>query len=147
MPESRLLLAACLAALALNASAAPAATDENALIVDAAGFADARGHAIAKLFEPGDNVLEHGRRQSIAGIRDGKARFEFAGLPAGSYAVVVFHDENDNGEIDHNRLGLPSEALGFSNGFRPGLFSGLPSFDKLRFEHAVGSQYLEVNVK
>lgn len=144
MPDSRLLLAACLSALALTASAAQ---DENTLIVNATGFAHARGHAVAKLFQPADNVLEHGRRQSIAGIRDGKARFEFAGLPAGAYAVVVFHDENDNGEIDHNRLGLPSEALGFSNGFRPGLFSGLPSFDKLRFEHAVESQHIEVIVK
>ncbi|MCX7174006.1 MAG: DUF2141 domain-containing protein [Proteobacteria bacterium] len=144
MPDSRLLLAAFLSALALTASAAQ---DENTLIVNAAGFAHARGHAIAKLFEPGDNVLEHGRRQLIAGIRDGKASFEFKGLPAGAYAVVVFHDENDNGEIDHNLLRLPSEALGFSNGFRPGLLSGLPSFDKLRFEHAVESQHIEVIVK
>lgn len=144
MPESRLLLAACLWSLALTASAAQ---DENTLIVNAAGFAHARGHAIAKLFEPGDNVLEHGRQQLIAETRDGKASFEFKGLPAGAYAVVVFHDENGNGEIDHNRLGLPSEALGFSNGFRPGVFSGLPSFDKLRFDHIVGTQHIEVIVK
>lgn len=144
MPDSRLLLASCLWSLALTASAS---NDQNMLIVDAIGFAHPRGHAVAKLFQPGDNVLEHGRQQSIAEVRDGKARFEFTGLPAGAYAVVVFHDENDNGEIDHNRLGLPSETLGFSNGFKPGLLSGLPSFDKLRFEHAVGSQHIEVIVK
>lgn len=144
MPDSRLLLAACLSALTLPASATQ---DENTLIVNATGFAHARGHAIAKLFEPGDNVLEHGRHQLIAEIRDGKASFDFKGLPAGTYAAVVFHDENDNGEIDHNLLRLPSEALGFSNGFRPGVFSGLPSFDKLRFDHAVGIQHIEVIVK
>ncbi|MFA6310057.1 MAG: DUF2141 domain-containing protein [Sterolibacterium sp.] len=144
MRNGKLLVAACLWSLALAASAT---NDQNILIVDATGFAHARGHAIAKLFQPADNVLEHGRQQSIVEIRDGKASFEFAGLPAGSYAVVVFHDENDNGEIDHNRLGLPSEALGFSNGFRPGVFSGLPSFDKLRVEHSVESQHIEVIVK
>lgn len=144
MPDRRPLLAACLWSLALAASAAK---DENTLIVNAGGFAHARGHAVAKLFQPADNVLEHGRQQLIAEIRDGKASFEFKGLPAGAYALVVFHDENDNGEIDHNLFRLPSEALGFSNGFTPGPFSGLPSFDKLRFEHAVGPQHFEVNIK
>ena len=36
-------------------------------------------------------------------------------LPAGSYAVQVIHDENDNGKLDTNFLGIPSEGYGFSN--------------------------------
>jgi outer membrane protein len=54
-------------------------------------------------------------------------------LAFGDYAVVVLHDGNDNGEVDHNFLGLPTEPLGFSNGFKLGLFSGKPTFEKLRF--------------
>lgn len=144
MLDSKLPLAAFLSALALAVSATDS---ENTLIVETSGFAHAGGHAVAKLFQFGDNVLGAGRQQLIAGIRDGKAGFEFKGLPAGAYAVIVFHDENGNGEIDHNALRLPSEALGFSNGFALGLLSGLPSFDKLRFEHAVGTQHIEVYVK
>jgi uncharacterized protein (DUF2141 family) len=36
-------------------------------------------------------------------------------LPAGSYADQVMHDENDNGQLDMNALGVPVEAYGFSN--------------------------------
>ena len=37
------------------------------------------------------------------------------GLPAGEYAAQVFHDENDNHEVDRSVLGIPREGIGFSN--------------------------------
>lgn len=36
-------------------------------------------------------------------------------LPAGEYAVQVLHDENDNGKMDSNFMGIPVEGYGFSN--------------------------------
>lgn len=36
-------------------------------------------------------------------------------LPAGTYAVQVMHDENDNGKLDANFMGIPIEGYGFSN--------------------------------
>ena len=36
-------------------------------------------------------------------------------LPAGEYAVQVMHDENDNGKLDTNFMGMPIEGYGFSN--------------------------------
>lgn len=47
-------------------------------------------------------------------------------LPQGQYAVKLFHDANDNGEMDSNLLGLPQEGYGFSNNggsFGPASFS------------------------
>lgn len=38
----------------------------------------------------------------------------FEGLPAGRYAVMAYHDENGNRELDQNFLGIPREPLGFS---------------------------------
>jgi uncharacterized protein (DUF2141 family) len=35
-------------------------------------------------------------------------------LPAGSYAVSSFHDENGNGKLDTNVVGFPTERFGFS---------------------------------
>ena len=108
------------------------------LVVEAAGFSNNRGHAMAMLFRPGANVLSKKAAYRIVSgdILGKKARLEFPALPEGDYALVVFHDENDNAVVDHNFLGLPSEQLGFSNGFRPGLLSGMPSFEKLRFKLA-----------
>ena len=67
-----------------------------------------------------------------------KRSFTSKGLPAGPYAVVVVHDVNANGEIDHTLLRLPAEPLGFSRGFRLGLLSGMPTFEKLSFEAVAG---------
>ena len=44
--------------------------------------------------------------------------YSFAELAEGKYAVAVFHDENKNGILDKNYLGIPTEAYGFSNNAR-----------------------------
>jgi uncharacterized protein (DUF2141 family) len=41
--------------------------------------------------------------------------FHFPGLAAGRYAVSVMHDENGNGKLDSNFMGIPLEGYGFSN--------------------------------
>lgn len=53
-------------------------------------------------------------------------------LPAGRYAVSSYHDENGNGKLDTNALGIPEEGYGFSNDAR-GMF-GPPKFSEAVFE-------------
>lgn len=43
------------------------------------------------------------------------ALLRFEGLAPGSYAVQVMHDQNGNGELDSNFMGMPIEGYGFSN--------------------------------
>ena len=50
----------------------------------------------------------------------------------GTYAFVAFIDENNNGVMDKNRLGIPKEPIGFSVS-KMGLF-GPPSFKKASYE-------------
>lgn len=49
----------------------------------------------------------------------------------GGYGLALYHDENDNGKIDRNGLGIPKEGFGFSN--NPRIFLSAPSFAKVRF--------------
>lgn len=42
----------------------------------------------------------------------------FTGLPPGDYAVVAYHDENGNGQLDRNPFGQPTEPYGFSRDAR-----------------------------
>ena len=42
-----------------------------------------------------------------------------------------FHDENDNGELETNLFGMPTEGYGFSNNARPNL--GPVSYDEVKF--------------
>ncbi len=127
------LAIACGATVAIASN--PPALAAGPLHIEASGFLDARGHARARIYRPGDRVTGTPWRQEPAPIRDGVARWTIADLPYGAYAVVVLHDRNDNGEVDHNLFGLPTEALGFSNGFTLGLFSGMPTYEKLRVVH------------
>lgn len=82
----------------------------------------------------------------MSSVKDGRAIFAFPPLPAGSYALVVFHDQNDNMKIDHGFTG-PSEPLGFSGDFKISLFSGRPTFDELKFDFKGIATTLEVTVR
>ena len=48
-------------------------------------------------------------------MQGGSARLSFAGLAPGRYALRVFADENGNGKLDTNLMGMPTERYGFSN--------------------------------
>jgi len=58
-----------------------------------------------------------------------KMALALADLPAGSYAIKLFQDENGNGQIDINSMGIPTEPYGFSNN---GGSYGPPSFDEAK---------------
>lgn len=52
-------------------------------------------------------------------------------LPDGTYAISVFHDENNNSDVDFNFLGLPVEGFGFSQ--NPIIYFGPPKFKECTF--------------
>jgi uncharacterized protein (DUF2141 family) len=72
-------------------------------------------------------VAERRVRAETLPAPDRQATVTFGDLAPGSYAVSVIHDANDNGDIDLNMFGIPTEGYGFSNGARATL--GPPSFD------------------
>ena len=41
--------------------------------------------------------------------------FRFPNIPAGRYAIAVYHDANGNGRLDRSAIGFPQEPYGFSN--------------------------------
>ena len=53
-------------------------------------------------------------------------------IAPGSYGVRVMHDQNGNGELDGNLVGMPKEPWGFSNN-ASGSF-GPPTWEAVRFE-------------
>lgn len=119
-PSARALCAAAVLAplgalaadLSLNVTEGPAA--EATLYV--ALYADATSYAASKPLAS----------QSLP-MRNGQARVVFAGLAPGRYAVRAYADENGNGKLDTNLVGLPIERYGFSNDAR-GKF-GAPDFE------------------
>ena len=83
----------------------------------------------AEQFESGDAFF---RSDAAVAIYDGRAERTFEGVPLGTYAAKIFHDENTNGDLDTNWVGYPTEGFGFSNDAM-GRF-GPPTFDEAAFE-------------
>jgi uncharacterized protein (DUF2141 family) len=76
-------------------------------------------------------------------IENKTAQHSWSGLGPGHYALRVFHDRDEDGELDSDWMGRPKEPFGFSND--PKLRFGPPSFEETRFE--LGSEPLTVKVK
>ena len=59
-------------------------------------------------------------------VKDKMAAGTFENIPAGNYAIMVFHDENKNNKLDKNFLGIPKEGYGASKNKLP--FAGAPTY-------------------
>lgn len=66
-------------------------------------------------------------------IANGQATCTFENVKPGTYAVGFIHDENNNGKMDTNFLGMPTEGYGASNNARGSM--GPPKFDAAKFTH------------
>jgi uncharacterized protein (DUF2141 family) len=66
---------------------------------------------------------------SKAKISKGQVKVTFSEIPHGTYAISAFYDENGNGKLDCNFLGIPKERAGVSNNY-----SGLPKWEKSKFD-------------
>lgn len=68
----------------------------------------------------------------------------FDQLPSGTYALAVFHDVNNDGELNTNFLGVPKEDYGFSNNARSRFRA--PYFKEAAFSFS-GQATITVEVK
>ena len=98
------------------------------------GLRNGEGRVGCSLFNDAEGFprnREKGYRQMWTPIHNGSAVCEFKGIPAGTYAVAVLHDENSDGKMDFNWIGMPTKGYGFSNGAKATLLA--PSFDAASF--------------
>ena len=65
-------------------------------------------------------------------------------LPPGRYAIQAYLDENDNGKVDRNRLGVPKEAVGFSRD--PNLLFGPPRFKSVAIDQSAAGGSVHVKL-
>ena len=73
-----------------------------------------------------------------------RARFVFADVPPGEYAVMILHDLDGNGRFDRNALGIPRDGYGFSNNR---LAMGRPAFARVRFVVPQAGTKVEVRMR
>lgn len=76
-------------------------------------------------------------------VQDAQARCDFINIPMGTYALAVIHDENMDGKLGTNLLGVPTEGYGFSNTTIDEF--GAPAFSAARFHY--DEQKLNLTIK
>lgn len=71
------------------------------------------------------------RKGKLETLKSSSASYLFSNLPAGSYGVSLFHDEDNSGNMKTNLLGIPLEGTGASNDARGKM--GPPKFADAKF--------------
>ena len=74
-------------------------------------------------------------RQEIVDANSPTLRLSFD-VPEGEYAIRLYHDVDDNGELNINVLGIPREPYAFSNNAKPRMSA--PGWNPTKF--TVGKQ-------
>lgn len=101
------------------------------------------GKLIVALFTDEESFLKNEYASiSYAHNSDSVSSVTFKNLPMGMYSVSIFHDENGNGVLDKNKLGIPTEKFGFSNN-KPSMF-GPPTFKDCSF--ILNEPYKEITI-
>lgn len=125
-----------------------AAPNQGALRISVVGMRSAKGNVTITIYPDDaahflDGKYKVARQQVPTTLPVTAACFV---LPApGVYAVALFHDENANGHLDTNALGIPTEGFGFSN--NPTLYFGPPHLSQVRFALHPGDNSVEVRMK
>ena len=121
-----LLFTGLMAATAFDAAAAT-------LTLKITDIRNGEGHLMVLVEASADGW--NGKQKEAAKERidaqSGEVVYRFEDLAPGSYALQVMHDENDNGKLDSNFLGIPSEGYGFSQ--NPKVMRRA-TFEEARFE-------------
>jgi uncharacterized protein (DUF2141 family) len=128
-----MLVLSLLIALALGTANPASAQSQGRLSVSVEGVRNDAGSVRCGLYSSADGFREPGRemRGAVAPIKNGQATCLFSGVPAGTYAVAVFHAERNETLMETGLFGKPKQGYGFSN--NPSSTFGPPSFDSAAF--------------
>lgn len=127
--------------------APPDTTSEGTLLISIENVKKNKGKIMLAVYAEAENFLSEITYRSIQQAVDqsGVVTLKIADLPYGTYAISLYHDENNNGEMDANFMKIPKEPYGFSNNAR-GMF-GPPKFEEAQFSFSNTDQQIRIKIK
>ena len=106
------------------------------LKIDVQDVENAKGHIVLAVYKQGDfSGSKDGPPPAYSNkspAAPGVVSFMVEDVVPGAYTIVVFHDENDNEDVDTTWIGLPKEGIGFSNNAKINM--GPPAESEMLFE-------------
>ena len=106
------------------------AQENNKIIVKVDQINSSEGTINVAIFNSEKDFLNTPFMSKVKKASTGELEFEFA-VPNGEYTVSIYHDENENGELDKNFIGIPDEPYGVS--LEGKSMFGPPSYKDARF--------------
>jgi uncharacterized protein (DUF2141 family) len=138
--QTTLLAIIAAAAFGLHAQTVNAAD----LTVELKGVGD-KGNVMVALYKKGDKWLGKSTAGTMVVAKKEGVSVTFKDLAEGEYAISMFVDENSNGKMDTNAIGIPSEPYGFSND-ASGNF-GPPSFEQAKVAVGKDNKTITITLK
>ncbi|MBW4360823.1 DUF2141 domain-containing protein [Flavobacterium taihuense] len=108
------------------------------LSITVIGLENNAGKLTAELYNSKGKFLKIAFKTASSDIKSNTATLNFIAIPRGEYTVMVYHDENNNGKLDKNFIGMPKEAVACSNNAKG--FMGPPKYDDAKFTIATDSK-------
>jgi uncharacterized protein (DUF2141 family) len=132
----------CIAAAMLATTGMAQSAD---LTVDVAGLANAKGTVMVAVFDSAGHFLKQPLRTATVAAQPGQVQLLINDLAPGDYAVSLFQDENGNGKLDKNLVGMPIEPYGFSNDAAGS--NGPPGFEQARVQVGAAGNTVTVSLR
>ncbi len=142
------LLAATLGLLlsGLTQAQAQPQTQTGSLSVTLTQVRDARGQLRVGLYQDPKTFRKEAQAFAVQQVpaTPGTVQVRFTNLPPGRYAIMAYHDENGDGELNR-RLGMfPTEGYGLSNNPK---VMGPPQFEDSAFQVPAAGQAVSIEIR
>ncbi|MGL2993968.1 DUF2141 domain-containing protein [Flavobacterium sp. TSSA_36] len=108
------------------------------LTVTVTGINNNAGKLTAEVYNSKGTFLKSAFKTTSSSIKSNTATVVFNDLPKSDYTLMVYHDENSNGKLDKNFIGMPKEAVACSNNAKG--FMGPPKFEDAKFSLVANSK-------
>ena len=118
------------------------------LIVKVHNIEKKQGIIWVGLYDSEQAFLDKEKATLVEGIdvtQIGHLEFKLKNLAYGTYAMALVHDENKNGTLDRNFIGIPTEPYGFSA--KPKSKWRLPRFQEVKFDINAPKQTLNIELE
>lgn len=82
-------------------------------------------------------------KHAAVSIKNGQSVWSVSDLPYGDYAIKLFHDVDNSGQLKTNFFGIPKEGYGFSN--NPNV-TGIPTYEQAKFSLDKKKQSIAIKI-
>ena len=116
------------------------------LTVRVEGLKTTKGKLYVAIYNKPEGFLDEDKtfKRDVFPVTGTTTSVTFDALPAATYAVTLYHDENGNGKLDRSAVGMPKEGFGFSQ--NPKIRFRAPDFKESSFRHGSDAQTMTIKL-